>query len=69
MSVRKDLQGLDLSGDLEEGSRKRGFPLDWVLSGREGGKSMTVSSLSYLEDWRSEAGQSCDWKRSRSLSY
>ena len=37
-------------------SRKQGFPVDWVLSERKWGKSVTVGNLPYLEDWRNEAG-------------
>ena len=37
-------------------SRKRGFPVDWVLSERKWGKSVTVGNLPYLEDWRNEVG-------------
>lgn len=42
-------------GDCEEGSRKLGFALDWMLSGWEGDSMTRYLNSFYLESRRNEA--------------
>lgn len=50
------LENWSLLGDLEEGSRRQGFALDWMLSG-SGSKFMSLCfSNSYLKGKRDEVG-------------